>query len=73
MSSSARFQRGLREQRGDKLLAHVESEGALRVRHLRGGYGGSVFCGRQPVLALFSTLKQIADADVELNTVIQIG
>src|SRR5262249_24359091 len=66
------IERRLRQQHRNELLARVEDQRSFVVRNGRPRYRGLVLRRLQPVLAFFSSLDEIADADVELRLILEI-
>ena len=55
------------------MLGDVKGEGALVVGHLRARDGGLILRGLQAVLALLAAFEGVADAEVELRAVADVG
>ena len=68
-----KIKRRVRENRVDELLRDIEDQRALIVVHRRTRYRGLIFCGRQPMLAFLSALEEVANAQIKLGLIFEIG
>ncbi len=63
---------GFRQQNADKLLAHIEGQGALGVGDLGASDGRLILGGLQAPLPLAATFEQVADPKSNCCSLVQI-
>jgi hypothetical protein len=66
------LKRRLGQQNADKLLAHVEGQGALGVGDLGASDGRLILGSLQAPLPLAAAFEQVTDANVELLILVQV-
>ena len=67
------FQRRLGELHVDEQGGDLEGQGAFVVRHQVRGHGRLVLGGLKAVLAFFAALDQVAEAQIGLRQIVEIG